>query len=91
MPSGRGCTEAQPARVPTGVASGAAGMLNAQVGTFKQRMGVNPYGDAGKVMSAVFRTYTTEWWPVPLIPRERSFCRITPCLVHGPVGEEPVA
>ena len=42
------------------VASGAAGMLNAQVGTFKQRMGVNPYGDAGKVMSAFFRTYTSE-------------------------------
>ena len=35
-------------------------MLNAQVGTFKQRMGVNPYGDAGKVMSAFFRTYTSE-------------------------------
>lgn len=42
------------------VASGAAGMLNAQVGTFKQRMGVNPYGDAGKVLSAFFRTYTSE-------------------------------
>ncbi|MEO6228377.1 MAG: autotransporter outer membrane beta-barrel domain-containing protein, partial [Thermomonas sp.] len=42
------------------IASGAAGMLNAQVGTFKQRMGVNPYGDAGKVMSAFFRTYTSE-------------------------------
>ena len=42
------------------VATGAAGMLNAQVGTFKQRMGVNPYGDAGKVMSAFFRTYTSE-------------------------------
>ena len=42
------------------VASGAAGMLNAQVGTFKQRMGVNPYGEAGKVMSAFFRTYTSE-------------------------------
>ena len=42
------------------VASGAAGMLNAQVGTFKQRMGVNPYGDDGKVMSAFFRTYTSE-------------------------------
>ncbi len=41
-------------------ASGAAGMLNAQVGTFRQRMGVNPYGDAGKVMSAFFRTYTSE-------------------------------
>jgi outer membrane autotransporter protein len=35
-------------------------MLNAQVGTLKQRMGVNPYGDAGKVMSAFFRTYTSE-------------------------------
>ncbi|MEO6154896.1 MAG: hypothetical protein ABIP16_04120 [Thermomonas sp.] len=42
------------------VASGAAGMLNAQIGTFKQRMGVNPYGDADKVMSAFFRTYTSE-------------------------------
>jgi outer membrane autotransporter protein len=42
------------------LASGAAGMLNAQVGTFKQRMGVNPYGDDGKVMSAFFRTYTSE-------------------------------
>ena len=42
------------------VATGAAGMLNAQIGTFKQRMGVNPYGDAGKVMSAFFRTYTSE-------------------------------
>ena len=44
----------------TNAASGAAGMLAAQVGTFKQRMGVNPYGDAGKVMSAFFRTYTSE-------------------------------
>lgn len=42
------------------VASGAAGMLNAQIGTFKQRMGVNPYGDAGKVMSAFFRVYSSE-------------------------------
>ncbi len=42
------------------VASGAAGMLNAQIGTFKQRMGVNPYGDAGKVMSAFFRYYSSE-------------------------------
>jgi outer membrane autotransporter protein len=42
------------------VASGATNMLNAQVGTFKQRMGVNPYGDAGKVMSAFFRTYASE-------------------------------
>lgn len=42
------------------VASGAADMLNAQVGTFKQRMGVNPYGDDGKVLSAFFRTYTSE-------------------------------
>ncbi len=41
-------------------ASGAAGLLNAQIGTFRQRMGVNPYGDAGKVMSAFFRTYTSE-------------------------------
>ena len=46
--------------IAANVASGAAGMLNAQVGTFKQRMGVNPYGDAGKVMSAFFRTYTSE-------------------------------
>jgi outer membrane autotransporter protein len=35
-------------------------MLNAQIGTFKQRMGVNPYGDDGKVLSAFFRTYTSE-------------------------------
>jgi outer membrane autotransporter protein len=41
-------------------ATGAATMLNDQIGTFRQRMGVNPYGDAGKVMSAFFRTYTTE-------------------------------
>ena len=41
-------------------ATGAANMLNDQIGTFRQRMGVNPYGDAGKVMSAFFRTYTSE-------------------------------
>jgi outer membrane autotransporter protein len=38
-------------------ASGAAGMLDAQIGTFRQRMGVNPYGDEGKVLSAFFRTW----------------------------------
>ena len=42
------------------VASGAAGFLNDQVGTFRQRLGVNPYGDAGKVMSAFVRVYTSE-------------------------------
>lgn len=42
------------------IASGAAGMLDAQVGTFKQRMGVNPFGDPGKVLSAFFRTYASE-------------------------------
>ena len=42
------------------VASGAASFLNTQVGTFRQRLGVNPYGDAGKVMSAFFRAYTAE-------------------------------
>ena len=42
------------------VASGAAGFLNSQVGTFRQRLGVNPYGDAGKVMSAFFRVYSDE-------------------------------
>lgn len=42
------------------VASGAAGMLNAQMGTFKQRMGANPYGDDGKVMSAFLRAYASE-------------------------------
>ena len=40
------------------LASAAAGMLTTQVGTFRQRLGVNPYGDPGKVMSAFFRTYT---------------------------------
>ncbi len=42
------------------VASGAAGMLNAQIGTLRQRLGVNPYGDDGKVMSAFVRFYTSE-------------------------------
>ncbi len=42
------------------VASGAAGMLNPQIGTMRQRLGVNPYGDAGKVMSAFVRFYTSE-------------------------------
>jgi len=42
------------------VASGAAGMLNAQIGTLRQRLGVNPYGDEGKVMSAFVRFYTSE-------------------------------
>lgn len=41
-------------------ASGAAGFLNSQVGTFRQRLGVNPYGDAGKVMSGFVRFYTDE-------------------------------
>ncbi|MBZ0070208.1 MAG: autotransporter outer membrane beta-barrel domain-containing protein, partial [Gammaproteobacteria bacterium] len=39
-------------------AQGAANFMNAQVGTFRQRLGVNPYGDAGKVMSAYVRYYT---------------------------------
>ena len=42
------------------VASGAAGMMNAQIGTLRQRLGVNPYGDDGKVMSAFVRFYTSE-------------------------------
>lgn len=49
-----------PGTLAASVASGAADMLNSQIGTFKQRMGVNPYGDAGKVMSAFFRTYTSK-------------------------------
>jgi hypothetical protein len=42
------------------IGSGAADFLNSQVGTFRQRLGVNPYGDAGKVMSAFVRVYTSE-------------------------------
>ncbi|QIL19491.1 hypothetical protein [Thermomonas sp. HDW16] len=42
------------------LASGAAGFLNSQIGTFRQRLGVNPYGDSGKVMSAFFRAYTDD-------------------------------
>ena len=41
-------------------ASGAAGFMNSQVGTFRQRLGVNPYGDAGKVLSAFVRVYTDQ-------------------------------
>lgn len=41
-------------------ASGAATFLNSQVGTFRQRLGVNPYGDAGKVLSAFMRVYTDQ-------------------------------
>jgi outer membrane autotransporter protein len=41
-------------------ASGAATFMNAQVGTFRQRLGVNPYGDAGKVMNAFVRFYSSE-------------------------------
>lgn len=39
-------------------ATGMANFMNAQVGTFRQRLGANPYGDAGKVMSAFVRFYT---------------------------------
>ncbi len=39
-------------------AQGAANFMNMQVGTFRQRLGANPYGDAGKVMSAFVRYYT---------------------------------
>lgn len=42
------------------VSSGVANFLNTQAGTFRQRLGVNPYGDAGKVMSAFVRMYTDE-------------------------------
>ncbi|MEO6227993.1 MAG: hypothetical protein ABIO61_09110, partial [Thermomonas sp.] len=42
------------------ITSGASNLLNSQVGTFRQRLGVNPYGDAGKVMSAFVRMYTDE-------------------------------
>ena len=41
-------------------ASGAAGVMNSQMGTFRQRLGVNPYGDAGKVLSAFIRGYTDQ-------------------------------
>ncbi len=46
--------------IAAAVAPGAANLLNSQIGTFKQRMGVNPYGDAGKVLSAFARYYTSE-------------------------------
>ncbi len=42
------------------VATGAAGFLNSQVGTFRQRLGVNPYGDTGKVLSAFVRFYNDQ-------------------------------
>jgi len=42
------------------IASGAAGFINSQMGTFRQRLGVNPYGDEGKVLSAFFRSYRDE-------------------------------
>ena len=42
------------------VASGATGMLDAQVGTFRQRMGVNPHGDPGKVLGAFFRAWSDQ-------------------------------
>lgn len=38
--------------------TGAAAFMNSQVGTFRQRLGVNPYGDSGKVMSAFVRFFT---------------------------------
>ncbi len=38
-------------------ASGAASILMTQTGTFRQRLGVNPYGDQGKVLSAFVRYY----------------------------------
>ncbi|MDE2407543.1 MAG: hypothetical protein KGL91_06755 [Xanthomonadaceae bacterium] len=41
-------------------ASGAAGVMNTQMGTFRQRLGVNPYGDPGKVLSAFVRGYTDQ-------------------------------
>lgn len=41
-------------------ASGAAGFMNSQMGTFRQRLGVNPYGDAGKVLSAFVRLYSDQ-------------------------------
>lgn len=41
-------------------ASGAAVLLNSQVGTFRQRLGVNPYGGGGKVLSAFFRAYSEQ-------------------------------
>lgn len=42
------------------IASGAAGFINSQMGTFRQRLGVNPYGDEGKLLSAFFRSYRDE-------------------------------
>lgn len=41
-------------------ATAAASFLNSQVGTFRQRLGVNPYGDADKVMNAFVRFYSSE-------------------------------
>lgn len=41
-------------------ATAAATFLNSQVGTFRQRLGVNPYGDADKVMNAFVRFYSSE-------------------------------
>lgn len=42
------------------VASGAAALLDSQVGTFRQRLGVNPYGDTGAVLSAFVRLYNDQ-------------------------------
>ena len=41
-------------------ATAAASFLGSQVGTFRQRLGVNPYGDADKVMNAFVRFHTSE-------------------------------
>ncbi|WP_028840447.1 autotransporter outer membrane beta-barrel domain-containing protein [Thermomonas fusca] len=41
-------------------ATAAASFLNSQVGTFRQRLGANPYGDADKVMNAFVRFYSSE-------------------------------
>lgn len=41
-------------------ATAAATFLNSQVGTFRQRLGVNPYGDADKVMNAFVRFYSSQ-------------------------------
>jgi outer membrane autotransporter protein len=43
-----------------GLAPGAAGFINSQVGTFRQRLGVNPYGDPDDVLSAFYRVYRDE-------------------------------
>ncbi|WP_240096450.1 hypothetical protein [Thermomonas flagellata] len=49
-----------PGTLAASIASGAAGIVNTAIGTFRQRLGTQPFGEPGKVISPYVRVFMGE-------------------------------